>query len=103
MDYRVVHSYVNFVDYRNEIIEVLSDPDSTIFVDTNMLSQMFKLRRAARQEFYAWVNSNLTRIHLPHWAYNEYMKRAVDPNKLKEFYPVRLGTVSRSLMSRGNT
>ena len=61
--------------YLLAIKQLLEDADCHIFVDTNILSQLFKLNSSARQDFYNWVDNCGARFHIPNWVVLEYSKR----------------------------
>lgn len=61
--------------YRSTIKQMLNDTECHIFIDTNVLSQLFKLNGNARQDFYNWVDTCGSRFHIPNWVVMEYSKR----------------------------
>lgn len=75
---------LNIPQYLSDIKQLLEDPECHIFIDTNILSQLFKLNGAARQEFYDWVNICGNRFHIPNWVVMEYSKH-VYGGRLKEY------------------
>lgn len=70
--------------YLADIQTILEADDCHVFVDTSVLSQLFKLNSGARRDFFAWVESCKNRFHVPNWVVMEYNKR-VYGNKLKDY------------------
>jgi len=66
--------------------------DTIIFIDTNILSYLFKLHSAARQEFFDWavMAINERRLYLPAWCAGEYLAR-VRENQLHTYTPKSKG------------
>ncbi|MCP2076129.1 UNVERIFIED_ORG: hypothetical protein J2Y77_005565 [Pseudomonas lini] len=66
--------------------------DTLIFIDTNILSYLFKLHSAARQEFFDWavMAINERRLYLPAWCAGEYLAR-VRENQLHTYTPKSKG------------
>ena len=64
-------------EHVREIAALASDPKTLIFLDTNILSYLYKLHEAARREFFAWSDAVLTenRLVVPAWAASEYLSR----------------------------
>lgn len=75
---------LDITQYLSDIKLLLEDPECHIFIDTNILSQLFKLNGAARQEFYNWVDTCGNRFHIPNWVVMEYNKR-VYGNRLIDY------------------
>jgi hypothetical protein len=57
--------------YQNEVKTLLNDVGCSIFIDTNILSQLYRLDDKARQDFYNWVESCGDRFHIPTWVIHE--------------------------------
>lgn len=70
--------------YFDTIKQKLGENDCHIFIDTNVLSQLFKLNGGARSDFFSWVSSCKSRFHIPNWVVMEYSKRAYS-QKLDEY------------------
>lgn len=66
-----------FDEHVRDIANLASDPQTLIFLDTNILSYLYKLHEAARSEFFAWSDAVLAadRLVVPAWAANEYLSR----------------------------
>ena len=64
--------YIDVFEYQSEIKALLGDNDCAIFIDTNIISQLYRLNDAARQDFYNWVKSCGDRFHIPVWVIHEY-------------------------------
>ena len=58
--------------YTAKIRSMLNDEDCAIFIDTNILSQLYRLNDNARQDFYSWVKRCGDRFHVPAWVIHEY-------------------------------
>ena len=63
---------IDISEYQSEIKALLGDNDCAIFIDTNIISQLYRLNDAARQDFYNWVKSCGDRFHIPVWVIHEY-------------------------------
>ncbi len=75
-------------EYVTEIADLASDPRTLIFIDTNVVSYLYKLHEAARREFFAWSDGIAAegRFFVPAWAANEYLSR-VTSNTLASYTP----------------
>lgn len=75
-------------EYVTEIADLASDPQTLIFIDTNVISYLYKLHEAARREFFAWSDGIAAqdRFFVPAWAANEYLSR-VTSNALASYTP----------------
>jgi len=75
-------------EYVTEIGDLASDPRTLIFIDTNVVSYLYKLHEAARREFFAWSDGVAAegRFFVPAWAANEYLSR-VTSNTLASYTP----------------
>lgn len=62
-------------EYLKSIMMLLADENCRIFLDTNILSQFYRLNDEARQDVYKWLNSCNGRIHVPAWTIQEYSRR----------------------------
>lgn len=102
MDLRNTYHSFDLNEYRRQLIDILVNEDYVIFLDTNILSSMFKLYKDARTDFYKWVNANRERIKIPNWVLNEYLKYAVNTEKLKEFYPINFSRIYKDLENQIN-
>lgn len=58
--------------YMQDIRTLLVSEDCHLFIDTNIISQLYKLNDDARADFYAWVSTVSERFHIPVWAVHEY-------------------------------
>lgn len=61
--------------YYSQLVQLIAEDDCHVFFDTNIISQMYRLNSAARNEFYNWLSSLNTRAHVPNWAIHEYSNR----------------------------
>lgn len=70
------------------IAALASDPQTLIFLDTNILSYLYKLHEAARREFFAWADAvaGASRLVVPAWAASEYLAR-VTSKSLDSYTP----------------
>ncbi|MEW5621920.1 hypothetical protein ABGT18_11460 [Pseudomonas putida] len=75
-------------EFLRELADLAKAPSTLIFIDTNILSYLFKLHAAARQEFCAWasVAINEKRFFLPAWCAGEYLA-SVKENQLHSYTP----------------
>lgn len=64
-------------EHVREIAALASSPETLIFLDTNILSYLYKLHEAARSEFFAWSDKVVAgnRLVVPAWAASEYLSR----------------------------
>lgn len=64
-------------EYVQTIADLASDPQTLIFIDTNVIAYLYKLHEAARREFFAWSDGIAAqdRFFVPAWAANEYLSR----------------------------
>lgn len=72
----------------NEYLEcvkaLLCAEECEVFIDTNIISQLYRLNDEARQDFYRWVDSYENRFHIPVWSIHEYSNR-VYADKTKDY------------------
>ena len=66
---------LNINDYFSKLEGLLKDENCHIFIDTNIISQLYRLNEKARESFYSWVSSCGGRFHIPNWSVHEYSKR----------------------------
>lgn len=71
---------IDVSEYQSEVKALLGDTDCTIFIDTNILSQLYRLNDKARQDFYKWVESCGDRFHIPTWVIHEYSDKIYNGN-----------------------
>ncbi len=66
-----------FDEHVRDIANLANDPQTLVFLDTNILSYLYKLHEAARSEFFTWSDAVLAenRLVVPAWAANEYLSR----------------------------
>ena len=51
--------------YLQVIEDLLKDEECHLFIDTNIISQLYKLNDDARKDFYYWVSFVGERFHIP--------------------------------------
>lgn len=75
-------------EYVSEIADLASDPQTLIFIDTNVVAYLYKLHEAARREFFAWSDGIAAqgRFFVPAWVATEYLSR-VTSNTLTSYTP----------------
>ncbi|WP_063914666.1 PIN-like domain-containing protein [Pseudomonas sp. p21] len=75
-------------EFLRELADLAKAPSTLIFIDTNILSYLFKLHAAARQEFFDWASVAIdeNRFFLPAWCAGEYLAR-VKENQLHSYTP----------------
>ncbi|WP_076415588.1 PIN-like domain-containing protein [Shewanella sp. UCD-KL12] len=73
-------------EHQIEMADIVKDPKTLVFIDTNILAYLYKLHSTARNEFFYWSDSIIgeKRLFLPGWAANEYLNR-VTTNKLDSY------------------
>lgn len=75
---------LNITDYMLRLSEMLNDEECHVFIDTNILSQLYKLNDNARREFLTWADSIEQRFHIPNWVVMEYNK-CIKSNRQKDY------------------
>lgn len=62
-------------EHVREIADLASDRQTLIFLDTNVLTYLYKLHGAARREFFQWSDAVAAkgRLFVPAWAASEYL------------------------------
>ncbi len=60
--------------YLDKIKNLLSDKECYFFIDTNVISQLYRLNDNARSDFYKWVEDCENRFFIPTWVIHEYSK-----------------------------
>ena len=75
-------------EYLRDLALLARDSQTHIFLDTNVLTYLYKLHEAARREFFVWTDSVFAqaRLHVPAWAASEYLSY-VTAGKLSSFNP----------------
>ncbi len=66
--------------YQAEVKTLLNDNQCAIFIDTNILSQLYRLNDKARQDFYKWISNCGDRFHIPAWVIHEYSDKIYSGN-----------------------
>lgn len=66
---------IDINSYLNEVKLLMEDCSCHLFIDTNIISQLYRLNENARRDFYEWVSSCSERFHIPNWSVHEYSKR----------------------------
>jgi hypothetical protein len=61
-------------DFIKHAAKVLSDPRTSIYVDTSFLTWLTKASDESRQQFLNWARMIGDRIHVPVWSYHEYYR-----------------------------
>ena len=64
-------------DFLADLATLAKAQSTLIFIDTNIISYLFKLHAAARQEFFDWTAKAIGegRLFLPAWCAGEYLAR----------------------------
>lgn len=75
---------LDITQYLQQVKSLLSDDECAIFIDTNVISQLYRLNDAARQDFYNWIEQCGNRFHVPIWVIHEYSNK-VYSQKTKEY------------------
>ena len=66
---------IDVSDYQQRVKSLLNDSECAVFIDTNVISQLYRLNDAARQDFYKWVDECGARFHVPIWVVHEYSNK----------------------------
>lgn len=77
------HTFDKTMDEHLQGIAALaSDPQTLVFLDTNILAYLYKLHEAARGEFFMWSDIVVAanRLAIPGWAASEYLSRVASKN-----------------------
>ncbi len=61
--------------YLKHLSALLTNQECEIFIDTNIISQLYRLNDDARKDVYRWIESCKGRFHIPVWSIQEYSKR----------------------------
>lgn len=61
--------------YLKYLSSLLALDSCEIFIDTNIISQLYRLNEDARKDVYRWIDSCKKRFHIPIWCIQEYSKR----------------------------
>lgn len=69
---------LNIDEYLRKISSMLADSTCHIFIDTNIISQLYRLNESARNDFYKWINICKDRFHIPNWSVQEYSQRVTN-------------------------
>lgn len=85
--------------YMHDISDLLVSEECHLFIDTNIISQLYKLNDDARSDFYAWVSTVSNRFHIPNWAVHEYQKRYVGQRTKEYLTELENGDVVKRLKS----
>ena len=75
---------LDVAQYQQTIANMLVDRDCHLFIDTNIISQLYKLNDEARTDFFNWISTVSNRFHVPNWTVHEYQKRYVS-QKTKDY------------------
>lgn len=75
-------------EFLKELAALANAEDTLVYIDTNILSYLYKLHAAARNEFFAWVDSAVSnnRLYIPAWCAGEYLAR-VREGQLHSYTP----------------
>lgn len=68
---------INIEEYEKELYDVIQNEESVVFLDTNILSFLYKINASARKEFYTWIHKIEGRCFIPKWNAHEYMKKVL--------------------------
>lgn len=71
--------------YEDKLYNLIKNDECVIFLDTNILSFLYKINESARQEFYAWTKLLHNRLFITKWSAHEYIKKVVS-NKDDEYF-----------------
>lgn len=66
---------IDVSEYQQRVKSFLNDSECAVFIDTNVISQLYRLNDAARQDFYKWMDQCGVRFHVPVWVIHEYSNK----------------------------
>lgn len=95
-----VKTELNITDYLQHLKDMLGDVKCHVFIDTNILSQLYKLNDKGRVDFLSWVDSMSERIHIPNWVVMEYNLKMMKGHQTD--YLDELGTIKTIKKQLGN-
>lgn len=75
---------LDVTNYLQQVKTLLSNDECAVFIDTNVISQLYRLNDSARQDFYNWIESCGSRFHVPVWVIHEYSTK-VYSQKTKDY------------------
>lgn len=81
---RFPRANIDVSQYQEQIKALLNNSECAIFIDTNIISQLYRLNDAARQDFYKWIDYCGERFHVPVWVIHEYSNK-VYSQKTKDY------------------
>lgn len=89
---------LNIDEYLDVIKNILLDDSCQIFIDTNIISQLYRLNENARVDLYNWIDSCKDRFHIPNWSVHEY-SRCVTSQQTQNYLDelVKAKTLSKEL------
>lgn len=89
---------LNIDEYLDIIKNTLLDDSCHIFIDTNIISQLYRLNEDARNDLYSWIESCKDRFHIPNWSVHEY-SRCVTSRQTQNYLDelVKAKTLSKEL------
>lgn len=93
---------INYAYYKELIYKFLTSEECHIFLDTNILTQLYKTFKEARFEFYDWIEQNKERIHIPNWVYNEYIKHSITKIDIQKLTPLKIHSLIKELDEQYN-
>lgn len=88
--------------YESQLSELINDTECVVFLDTNILSFLYKINKSARREFYNWIKliSSQNRLFVPKWVAHEYSKRVINNADMDYLGEVKqLSDISQKLSS----
>jgi hypothetical protein len=95
-----VKTELDITDYLQHLKDMLGDVKCHVFIDTNILSQLYKLNDKGRVDFLSWVDSMSERIHIPNWVVMEYNLKMMKGHQTD--YLDELGTIKTIKKQLGN-
>lgn len=87
---------LEYIHYKNKVYNLILDGECNIFIDTNILTRLYRIYKGARKELLDWIDE-YKKIHIPWWAYNEYIKYSKTKNNLKQLSPYKLETLYKQV------
>lgn len=91
------------IDKYMQAISALLESDAChLFIDTNIISQLYKLNDDARKDFFTWVLTVSERFHIPNWVVHEYQKRYVEQRTKDYLTELENGDIVKRLKGLSN-
>lgn len=78
----------DYDSYYEELKNQLQNPQTDVFIDTNVLFTLAFVSEELRKIILDWFHENEKRVHVPHWVYEEYIKHTRSKTEMLKVSPV---------------